>query len=433
MNYFINPWASQQFKDYKKLREEFGIDEFNFSLPDAPAIFRRGVVFGHRGFDYIYNAIKNKKDFAVLSGLMPSGKMHLGHKMVIDQILYFQEKGGDIHIASADLEAYHTRGVSLEEGYRTTIEEYAKFYLALGVDYERAELYFQSKRREVKDLALKLSKKITVSELFSIYGFTGETSVGHILCPLVQIGDILHVQLDKFGGPRPTIVPVGVDQDPHIRLTRDMARKWRIYSFKDVNERIGIFLKGGIGNDAEKYLKLVAKYLNVNAEYNIPYRAMYIDKTEKITLDLALARLERDMGYYGFVPPSATYHRLITGLDGNKMSSSRPEYAIFLSDDLDLVRKKVKNALTGGRKFAEDQRKYGGNPDKCTVYELFVYHLAEDDNYLREIYEECRCGGRLCGQCKKEATEKLTEMLQRIQRGAKNITEEEIKKFVKEY
>ena len=49
--------------------------------------------------------------------------------------------------------------------------------------------------------------------------------MAHVQAPLVQAGDILHPQLDEFGGIRPIVVPVGVDQDPHLRLTRGLASK----------------------------------------------------------------------------------------------------------------------------------------------------------------------------------------------------------------
>jgi tryptophanyl-tRNA synthetase len=51
--------------------------------------------------------------------------------------------------------------------------------------------------------------------------------MGLYLSALIQAGDILLPQLKDFGGPKPTVVPVGVDQDPHLRLTRDLAFKFR--------------------------------------------------------------------------------------------------------------------------------------------------------------------------------------------------------------
>jgi len=65
---------------------------------------------------------------------------------------------------------------------------------------------------------------------------------------LIQASDILHAQLPEFDGPAPLIVPVGVDQDPHLRLTRDLARRIKNPKFEQVSSTYNTFvpgLKGG--------------------------------------------------------------------------------------------------------------------------------------------------------------------------------------------
>jgi len=415
MEQLINPWSSQQYKDYAKLRDQFGIQEFKFELPNAPRIFRRGVIFGHRGFEYIYDRIKRGGRFGVLTGLMPSGKMHFGHKMTIDQVVYYQNLGADIHITVADIEAFASRGISLEKAKKIALEEYVPSYIALGMNPDRAEVYFQSRRQEVKDIAWKLAKKVNLSEFLAIYGFSGETNMTHIFSPLIQVGDILHVQYEKFGGRRPIIVPVGVDQDPHMRLTRDIVSRWRVFSISLQERGIGIFYKG---ENVKKRLEEAQNKLEEcgfqKFEMNVPYRALYVLDAvpqDYIRIDDALISLEKNFNPESFYPPAATYHRLMTGLTGGKMSSSMPETAIFLTDSPEEAIKKVRNAKTGGGATLEEHRKYGGNPEICAVYELFVYHLVDDDRYLREIYEDCKAGERVCGACKKEAAELLTQWL----------------------
>lgn len=429
----INPWSSQQYKDYAKLRDQFGIAPFNFDLPDAPILFRRGVIFGHRGFEYIYDAIKNNRNFAVLTGLMPSGKMHFGHKMTIEQVRYYQSQGADVHIAVADIEAYSFRGIPLKDAERIALEEYVPSYIALGLDPARTEVYFQSKRQEVKDIAWKLAKKVNMSEFLAIYGFSGEDNMSHLFSPLVQVGDILHVQLEKFGGPRPTIVPVGVDQDPHMRLTRDIVGRWRMFSISQQGATLAVFYKG---EDAEKKLKNLISYLEASGfsqfKINVPYKALYILDSKKedwIRIDRAIISYEKEFNENAFYPPAATYHRLMTGLTGGKMSSSIPESAIFLTDSPEEARKKVMRAKTGGGVTLEEHRKYGGNPDICSVYELFVYHLIDDDSYLKEIHESCREGKRVCGPCKREAADIIYNWLKEFQE-KKEQAKDEVKEIV---
>ena len=420
----INPWASTQYTDYIKLREEFGIEPFDmdkFPLPEPPMLFRRGVIFGHRDFSLIHDAILSGKPFSVLTGLMPSGKMHFGHKMVIDQVMYFQSLGARVHIGVADIEAWGARGIPFTETQKLAVEEYILSYIALGLRSKGCEVYFQSKRKAVTDIAFTLSRKVNLTEMKAIYGFEDSINMAHILSPLVQMGDILHVQLPEYDGPGPTIVPVGVDQDPHLRLTRGIASAFKLYNIMLTDDRkIGIFVKGErlTERDVERLLKKAenkVKELGFSDLKKISrYRALYLmggtaDIIPKI--EAALCPVELEEGGYGFYPPSSTYHRFITGLTGNKMSSSRPESAIFLSDSPEVGEKKIMRAKTGGRVSADEQRKKGGEPDKCTVYEMFVYHLIDDDTYLEEIYTECLSGKRLCGQCKKEAASLIGEFL----------------------
>ncbi|KAA0007842.1 MAG: tryptophan--tRNA ligase, partial [Thermoplasmata archaeon] len=194
----IDPWSSKQY-DYEKLYQ-FGIEDFKNEwkdLPSPPFFFRRGIVFGHRDFHRIKDAIKKKKPWVILTGLMPSGKMHLGHKIVIDQVIYYQSIGADIHIAVADIEAYATRGYSLKQAEKIAIEEYISNYIALGL--KPCHIYFQSKNNDVKDMAYLLAKKANLSQTTAIYGFTGSTNMAHVFAPFIQAGDILHVQLAAYG------------------------------------------------------------------------------------------------------------------------------------------------------------------------------------------------------------------------------------------
>jgi tryptophanyl-tRNA synthetase len=417
----IDPWSSATYQDYVRLRDEFGIQEFNENLwtdlPHPHRLLRRGIIFGHRDFGLIHDAIKNKKPWAILTGLMPSGRMHLGHKMVIDEVIYYQSLGADIFIAVADIEAFATRGFTLKETRELAIKEYILNYIALGLKPERCRIYFQSTNQDVKDLAFILGKKVNWSQMLATYGFEGSTNMAHIFSPLVQTGDILHVQLEKYGGVRPTLVPVGVDQDPHIRLSRDIAQAHRFFNVTITKDnRIGVFVK--IDENVTKLLDTaegVIKNLGFKELKKIhEYKALYIQDAKGSDIpriDEQLSKIEVPLGGYGFLQPSSTYHRFITGLTGDKMSSSKPESAIFLTDSGKDARKKIMNAKTGGAISLEEQKKHGGKPDECMIYELFLYHLIEDDTELHTLYASCKNGSQMCGVCKKYASELMEKML----------------------
>ena len=425
----IDPWSSTTYQDYVKLRDEFGIQEFTeelwSDLPHPHKLLRRGVICGHRNFELIHDAVINNKPWAILTGLMPSGKMHLGHKMVIDEVIYYQSLGADIFIAVADIEAYATRGYTLKETKEFALNEYIPNYIALGLKSEKCHIYFQSRHQDVKDLAYLLGKKVNWSQMVATYGFTGSSNMTHIFSPLIQTGDILHVQLEKYGGIRPTLVPVGVDQDPHMRLSRDIAQAHRLYNITITKDnKIGVFVK--VDDNVENLLDNAEKILHSlnfkQLKRITKYKAIYIEDAKKDDvpkIDEQLAQTEPNFGGYGFVLPSATFHRFMTGLTGEKMSSSKPESAIFLTDDPKQSTEKVMNAKTGGAISLEEQKKHGGNPNECVIYELFLYHLIEDDKELQSIYDSCKNGKQMCGNCKKYAAQLMEQFLTTLQKKRK--------------
>ncbi|HID71399.1 MAG TPA: tryptophan--tRNA ligase, partial [Thermoplasmata archaeon] len=281
----IDPWAPEQEMTYEEMMREFGLEAFSleeFPLPDPIPLFRRGVVFSHRGFETIYKAIEEGQEFKILTGLMPTGSMHLGHKMVIDEVIYFQSLGAKVFIAVADIEAFGARGVELAEARERAINHYIVNYIALGLKPERCEIYFQSNRKEVTDLAFIAAKKVNLSTMRAIYGFEESTNMTHLFAPLIQVGDILHVQLEEFGGPAPTLVPVGIDQDPHLRLTRDIASSLRKFSVKLTSDgKIGVFLKGnhslgGVKSILNKVKRKIEKMGYADFKMIPKYSALYV-------------------------------------------------------------------------------------------------------------------------------------------------------------
>ncbi len=343
----IDPWGEATPEDYSELEDEFGIESFEElmdEVPDPNHLMRRKIIFGHRDFDRVVEAINKGNNYVTMTGLMPSGKMHLGHKMVVDQLIWYQNHDAEIYLCVADLEAHIARDLSLEEARKFAVDEYLTNYQALGLDIEECHVYFQSQSDPVQRLAYTLGKKVNFSELRAIYGFENDSDASHIFYPMIDVADILRPQLEEFEGPSPSVIPVGIDQDPHIRLARDVA-----------------------------------------------------------------SRFENE---FGFLPPSSTYSRLIPGLTGEKMSSSEPESAIFLTDSVEEVEEKIADAVTGGRHTIDEQRKKGGKPDECIIYSLFVYHLIPDDEELLEMRESCESGDIICGECKEKAVELLKEFLE---------------------
>lgn len=403
----VTPWDVEGVIDYDRLIEEFGMRPFNEVLGEIEnphILMKRGAIFGHRDYWRIVDAMKRGEAWAVMSGFMPSGLPHFGHKMTMDEIVWHQKAGGRAFVAIADMEAHSVRGLSWEKTREIGLE-YIKSIIALGLD-SNAVIYFQSKSNHVKDLAFELSAEVNFSELRAIYGFNGETKLAKMFITAVQAADILHPQLQEFGGPKPVVVPVGADQDPHMRLTRDLAARASIFSFEPIEG--GLRIRSRKGNE---YLK-VLKELNLETRFYEEHVDVFgsVDEIER-----GVREVELKLGGFAFIPPSSTYHRFTTGLTGGKMSSSKPESYISLLDSPDEGAKKVMKAFTGGRATADEQRRLGGEPDKCVVFELYSYHLIENDNELRQIESDCRGGKLLCGKCKKNAAELVRNFLKEHQ------------------
>lgn len=137
-------------------------------------------------------------------------------------------------------------------------------------------------------------------------------------------------------------------------------------------------------------------------------------------------RITRDIAQkLGYFKPAQIHCRFLPGLGvGGKMSASEPETAIYTIDSPELVKKKIWNAFTGGKPTLAEQKKHGADPDVCSVFLYFVYLFEEDDRKLAERERKCREGGIMCGECKKDLTEKVNKFLaehQKKREKAKNV------------
>ncbi len=324
----LDPW-SNQLVEYEKLFSEFGLERVGekilHRLKKPGRFFGRGLIFAHRDFGKWLDAYEKGQEIAVMSGIKPSNEFHLGSKMTADEMIYFQKEfGAKVFYSVADLEAYADNGVPLEKAKEFASSNLADM-LALGLDEKNAYIWRQSKEQRVMNMAYLFSKKVTGATLRAIYG---EKEIGLYFAALTQAGDILLPQHEDFGGKKHVLVPVGADQDPHLRMTRDIAAK------------------------------------------------------------------------EGLVLPSSTYHIYMRDLNGEqKMSKRDPMGVLFLSDTPEIARKKVMNALTGGRSTADEQRKKGGVIENCVIYELAKFHFLEDKE-LAEMKRRCLAGEVLCGEDK---------------------------------
>jgi tryptophanyl-tRNA synthetase len=434
----IDPWSSNQSTDYSRIIEQFGLSSMDDVVMNQPSkLHRRGIIFAHRDLEVVLDAKNSGEQFGVLTGLMPSGQMHMGHSMVIEQVKWFQEQGGDVTIAVADLESQATRGISLSKGREIALKEYISNYAALGLDPEKTQVYFQSSRPVVQRLGFQLGKRTNLNEFESIYGFSGDTNLAHVQAPMVQVGDILHPQTEEYGGLRPIVVPVGVDQDPHLRLTRGLAAKTNWFNVND-GKNSGVVIGLSLQEDNAEILgqqpngrvdkqKLASIFDGIVSRLSLLGFSDIISNPkhgtvnvpgatskDKIRIRTKLLEYERELGGMGLLAPSSTYHHFAVGLTGDKMSSSKPKTTIFLGDELDVIIKKIKRAYSGGQSTVEEHRRLGGNPDIDVAYQYMMYFFEDDDEFLQSINSQYSAGNILAGELKQLCIDRASEWLSEL-------------------
>lgn len=222
----IDPWGQFKVTDYDHVFREFGLVPFpKHSFPDLNHyLFGRGIIVAHRDFDRVMKRVEAKKPFVNITGIASSGNFHLGHKVDIDLFRFFKSKGARNYFCVADLDAFLSRPddkiPDLKAAKKWAVHNVADL-LALGLD--ESDIYVQSRHRQrYYTFAFELSKKITKNTFESAYG---HVDMGKVGANLLQYSDILHPQLEEFEGQMPSITGIGLDQDPHARLTRDIAKR----------------------------------------------------------------------------------------------------------------------------------------------------------------------------------------------------------------
>ena len=126
-------------------------------------------------------------------------------------------------------------------------------------------------------------------------------------------------------------------------------------------------------------------------------------------------RIQRDIAEpLGYHKAAAIHSKFLPALTGiqDKMSSSKPETAIYLNDDDKTVRNKIyRHAFSGGQASIEEHRKLGGNPDIDVPFQWLYMFFETDDKRIEEIRSEYRSGRMLTGDLKDILVEKVTSFL----------------------
>ncbi len=170
----------------------------------------------------------NKKKKIILSGMRPTGKLHLGHLTgALENWVAMQGEYQNYHLI-ADYHAL-TTNPDTSDIYNNSIDMLID-WLAAGLDPEQSPMFRQSQIKEHAELHLIFSMLITAARLErnptlkeQIRDLEMDNVVyGHLGYPVLQAADILLYKGD--------VVPVGEDQLPHIEITREIAQAVSIHN-----------------------------------------------------------------------------------------------------------------------------------------------------------------------------------------------------------
>lgn len=351
----------------------------------------------------------------VLSGMRPTGQLHLGHYHGVLKNWIKLQNEYECYFFVADWHAL-TTGYEETQGLEENVWNIVIDWLAAGVDPNFATIFIQSRVPQHAELFTLLSMITPLSWLERVPSYKDQqeqlkdkdlSTYGFLGYPLLQSADILVY--------RASYVPVGEDQVPHVELTREVARRF--------NHLYG--REPGYEQRAEQAIQKLGKK---NGKLYRELREAYTERGDRGALERAHALLEQQKNIslgdkerlYGYLEgggkiilpepqPLLTPSSKMPGLDGRKMSKSYNN-AISLRDDPKQVEDKLKTMPTDPARVRRSDR---GNPDKCPVWQFHAVY--SDEKTQAWVREGCTTAGIGCLECKRPVIEAVLAELAPIQ------------------
>jgi tryptophanyl-tRNA synthetase len=302
--------------------------------------------------------------------MRPTGKLHLGNYMGALANWVKLQDAYECYFFIADLHALTTEYADPSNIAPNTLEVVLD-YLAAGLDPQKSTLFVQSHVVQHYELPLLLGMSTPLGWLERVPSYKEMqenlaskdlTTYGFLGYPVMMASDILLYQ--------PEFVPVGQDQQAHVELTREIARRFNFF-YK---------LDGG-----------------PNGGEVLPEPKVLLTPSPKLP-----------------------------GTDGRKMSKSYGN-TIQMADPEPVLRQKLKTMVTDPARI---RRTDPGDPDKCPVGDL--HKVFSTPETLAKVYEGCRSAGIGCIECKSWAADALVQLLQPIQDRRASFTEPQVEEILRD-
>ena len=340
----------------------------------------------------------------VLSGMRPTGALHLGHYHGALKNWVRLQDDYDCFYFVADWHAltthYQDRDVIEKNVYDMVID-----WLAAGIDPERSTIFIQSRLPEHAELFTLLAMGTPLGWLERVPTYKDQieklkdrdlATYGFLGYPLLQAADILIYKA--------AFVPVGEDQASHVELTREVARRFNhLYGrASDFEAKVAAALAKLSKDDARYYERQRRAYGETGAAEALAKGEAVVARARENVAGFGDDAAELLLGHLRgagktILPEPRALHTEVTklpGLDGAKMSKSYGN-AIAMREEPAEVTRKIRTMPTDPQRV---RRSDPGNPERCPVWQ---FHLVYSDQSTRDwVWKGCTTAGIGCLECK---------------------------------
>lgn len=273
-DFVVTPWEVTGEVDYDALIERFGTQRIDDALRDRirrhtgeiHPLLHRGLFFSHRDMNWILDEYEKGNPFTLYTGRGPSSGIHLGHILPWIFAKWLQDKfRAPLWFQITDDEKYLFRDFDKLEDSKAIGYDNILDIIAVGFDPKLTKIFIDTEYiRHLYPLAVQVAKRVTFSTAKAVFGFDESFNIGQIFYTAIQSVPCFLPSVEA-GRNVPVLIPCGIDQDPHFRITRDIA------------ERLGYSKPAGI------YSKLMPGLLGLQSKMSAsrPETAIFATDSEK--------------------------------------------------------------------------------------------------------------------------------------------------------
>lgn len=235
----VTPYNVRGVVDYDKLIREFGTEPLEDSIlarirrlagGELHFMLRRKIFFTHRDLGWLFDEYEKGNSFYLYTGRGPSNHTHIGHLVPWIFTKWLQEKFNAklIFQITDDEKFLSDEALELRDTYNYALDN-ALDVVALGFDPKKTEIIIDTDyARVLYKEAIRVAKKINFSTVKAAFGFNNSTNIGFIFYTSIQAVPSF-LESVRQGKNVPCLIPHGVDQDPHFRVTRDVLPRLGYY------------------------------------------------------------------------------------------------------------------------------------------------------------------------------------------------------------